>query len=121
MAWEEDELNRIGGSTELRITTTRADGSQRRWTPIWVVRAGDDLYIRSAGGSTPDWYRHAIQHNQALVKAGGIEADVTVQPIEDPAVIDQVTTAYRANQVKPSRRRMRLRRLGELAVHKEDQ
>jgi hypothetical protein len=96
MTWHGDQLNRIAGSEELQITTTRPNGTQRRWTPIWVVRVGDDLYIRSAGGRGSDWYRHATQHNSAHVRAGGIETDVMLQLTEDPAVNVQISAAYQA-------------------------
>ena len=95
MTWHRDQLDRVAGSEELRITTTRPGGSYRRWTPIWVARAGDGLYIRSAGGRTSDWYRHATQHKRARVRAGGIETDVTLQLVGDPALNARVTAAYR--------------------------
>jgi hypothetical protein len=96
MTWHNDQLNRIAGSEELQITTARPDGTQRRWMPIWVVRVGDGLYIRSAEGRASDWYRHATQHNSARVRAGGIEADVTRRPAGDPALNAQVSAAYQA-------------------------
>jgi MFS family permease len=46
------ELDRIGRAEELHITTTRPDGSLRTWVPIWVVRAGDDLIVRSTAART---------------------------------------------------------------------
>ena len=48
MAWHGDQIDRIAGSEELQITATRPDGTQRRWTPIWVVRVGDGLFVRPA-------------------------------------------------------------------------
>lgn len=96
MTWHGDQLDRIAGSEELQITTTRPDGAQRRWTPIWVVRVGDGLYIRSAGGRASDWYRHATRHNRARVTADGIETDVTLQLVGDPALNAQVDAAYQA-------------------------
>jgi hypothetical protein len=39
MTWRGDQLSRIADSEELQISTRRPDGTQRRWTPIWVVRA----------------------------------------------------------------------------------
>jgi hypothetical protein len=96
MTWHRDQLDRIAGSKELQITTTRPDGSYRRWTPIYVVRVGDGLYIRSGGGRTSDWYRHATQHNRARIRAGGIETDVTLQLVGDPALNAQVDAAYQA-------------------------
>lgn len=96
MTWHGDQLDQIAGSEELRITTTRPDGTQRRWTPIWVVRVGGGLYIRSAGGLSSDWYRHATRHNRARVRAGGIETDVTLQLVGDPLLNAQVDAAYQA-------------------------
>src|SRR3954453_20009672 len=51
-AWTEDDLTRIGGSVELQIASRWPDGTLRPYVTIWVVRAGDDLYVRSAYGST---------------------------------------------------------------------
>lgn len=48
--WTADELNRIAGAEELEIEPRKADGSFAARTPIWVVRAGDALYIRSYRG-----------------------------------------------------------------------
>lgn len=45
--WTSDELNKIGSSDELEITTLRGNGTQRNSVTIWVVRLGDDLYVRS--------------------------------------------------------------------------
>jgi hypothetical protein len=49
--WTEDELRRIEGAAELQIAPVRRTGALRGRTPIWVVRAGDDLYVRAAGPS----------------------------------------------------------------------
>jgi hypothetical protein len=46
-AWTEQELRAVGTATELRISTRRSDGTLRLPVPIWVARAGDDLYVRS--------------------------------------------------------------------------
>jgi hypothetical protein len=45
--WTTDELDRIGRAEELQIAPERRDGSLRRPLPIWVVRVGDDLFVRS--------------------------------------------------------------------------
>jgi hypothetical protein len=50
-AWTSDELARIGTADELQIAPLRDDGTPRTPVPIWVVRDGDDLYIRSYRGS----------------------------------------------------------------------
>jgi hypothetical protein len=48
--WTSDELDKIANADELRIATKRPDGTLRSPVPIWVVRHGDDLYIRSYRG-----------------------------------------------------------------------
>jgi hypothetical protein len=48
--WIPDELNKIGAADELQIAALRPDGTLRPFTTIWVVRVGDDLYVRSYRG-----------------------------------------------------------------------
>ena len=59
MAWTADELARIEGATELRLASRRRDGTLRPFVRIWVVRAGDDVYVRSAYGHDNGWFRRA--------------------------------------------------------------
>ena len=47
-AWTDDELRRIGQTQELEIAPVRRNGELRGRTPIWVVRARDDLYVRAS-------------------------------------------------------------------------
>ncbi len=55
--WTSDELTRIATAEELEISSRRGDGTLRNPVTIWVVRLGDDLYIRSVNGRTSDWFR----------------------------------------------------------------
>ena len=77
--WTEDELERLGGAEELRIASLRPDGTQRPYVIIWVVRAGDDLYVRSAYGADNPWFRRAVASGIGRVKAGGLEPAVTLR------------------------------------------
>lgn len=97
--WTADELDRLGGSEELQITTSRPDGFPRRWTPIWVVRVGDDLYVRSYRGAAGGWFRHATADGHARIRAGGVDRDVTVEtpPATTGSAIDG---AYRAKYAR---------------------
>ena len=45
--WTAVDLHRIGSAGELQLTTRRADGSLRPYVPVWVVRVGDELFVRS--------------------------------------------------------------------------
>jgi hypothetical protein len=80
-AWTSDELARIGGSEELQIAPRRRDGSLRRPVPIWVVRAGDDLYVRSWRGAAGSWYRTARATHEARISAGGVDKDVSLAEV----------------------------------------
>jgi hypothetical protein len=70
VGWKPETLSEIAGQDEIRIGSGRMGGGYNRWTPIWVVRIGDDLYVRSGLGANGLWYRHATQ-SQAYIKAAG--------------------------------------------------
>jgi hypothetical protein len=92
--WTSDELDRIGSAEELQIAALRPDGALRKPVTIWVVRQGDDLYVRSGYGSRAAWYRGTQRRREGHIKAGGIDKDVTFVDA-DPALNDQIDAAYR--------------------------
>src|SRR4051812_42839504 len=94
-SWTEAELRRIADADELEMAPVRRNGELRSATPIWVVRVGDDVYVRAAYGSGSGWYGVARTSRQAHVSAGGVERDVAVDDA-DGSVLDQVDAAYRA-------------------------
>lgn len=92
--WTSDELDKIGTAEELEIASFRQDGTLRKPRTIWVVRVGDDLYIRSVYGRTSDWFRGVQVRHEGRIWAGGVEKDVAF--VEDDSDInDQIDTAYR--------------------------
>jgi hypothetical protein len=95
--WTTEELDRIGTADELQIAALRADGSLDRYTTIWVVRVGDNLYVRSVRGARGGWYRHALQTHTGRIRSGGVEHDVTfTQPADAPheAIDEGYRTKY---------------------------
>ena len=60
---------------------------------IWVVRHGDDLYVRSVNGRTSAWFRGAQVRHEAHIRAGGVDKDVRLVETDD--LIDQIDAAYR--------------------------
>ena len=48
--WTRGELDRIGAAEELRIASRRRNGTLRNPVTIWVVRVGNELYVRSVYG-----------------------------------------------------------------------
>jgi hypothetical protein len=93
--WTSDELNKIGTAEELRIASLRRDGTLRKPVIIWVIRLGDDLYVRSVNGRTSAWFRGVQTRHEGQIRAGGVVKDVTFVEESDPAVNDQIDDMYR--------------------------
>jgi hypothetical protein len=94
-AWSADELARIDRATELQVASRRPDGSLRRFVTIWVVRSGDDVYVRSAYGWDNGWFQRALTSSGGRIRAGGVERDVA---FEQPGheVDEDLHAAYHA-------------------------
>jgi hypothetical protein len=76
-AWTDDELNRVGNAQELQLASWRTDGTLRPYVTMWVIRAGTEVYVRSAYGPDNPWYRRAKASGAGRIRAGGVERDVT--------------------------------------------
>ncbi|WP_144120220.1 DUF2255 family protein [Catellatospora sichuanensis] len=93
--WTNEELDRIGAADELDIAARRRDGTLRTPTTIWVVRSGDDLYVRSYRGPEGRWYRAAKARHEGHIRAAGIDKDVAFVAEPDPGVNTRIDDAYR--------------------------
>ena len=93
--WTSEELTRIGTAEELKIASLRSNGTLRKPVTIWVVRLGDDLYVRSVNGRTSAWFRGVQARHEGRIQAGGVEKDVTFVEEAAPDMNDQIDAAYR--------------------------
>ncbi|HEY3083663.1 MAG TPA: DUF2255 family protein [Chloroflexota bacterium] len=94
-AWTTDELSKIEAADELELASRRRDGTLRNPVTVWVVRHGDDLYVRSWRGRTATWFRSVRARPEGHIRAGGVLKEVQfVDP--DPGVDDALDAAYRA-------------------------
>jgi hypothetical protein len=93
--WTSDELTRIGAADELEIASLRDDGTLRKGVTIWVVRLGDDLYVRSVRGRGSAWFRGTQVRHEGHIQSGGVEKDVIFVEETDPGINDQVDAALR--------------------------
>lgn len=66
-AWTSDELEIIGRTDKLRIALLRSDGTLRKPVTIWVVRVGDDLYVRCVRGRGGAWFRATQLRHQGRI------------------------------------------------------
>jgi hypothetical protein len=94
-AWTSDELTRIGAADELEIASLQADDTLRHPVTIWVVRCGDDLYVRSVNGPTAAWFRATQVRHQGHISSGGVDKDVVFADV-DHSLDDELDAAYRA-------------------------
>ena len=96
MTWTREELDQIDGSRELEIAARRPDGTLRSWLPIWVVCAGEEVYVRTWYRRATGWFGHVNASGKARVRVPGVETDVTVEDFgaehQHRAAVDQ---AYR--------------------------
>jgi hypothetical protein len=93
--WTSEELEKIGTAEELLIASLRRDGTLRKPVIIWVVRLGDDLYVRSVNGRTSAWFQGTQVRHEGHIRAGGVEIDVTYVEETDPGINDRIDAAYR--------------------------
>ena len=93
-AWKGDELADIGGTDVLRIAPRRRDGRLQRPRIIWVVRHGDDVYVRSVKGPEGAWFRGLQERRAGHISAGRVDADVLFVDA-DHQLDDEIDEEYR--------------------------
>ena len=96
-SWTRNDLGRIGAADELQLASFKEDGALRKPVTLWVVRVGDDLYVRSWRGPTGAWFRHIQLRHEGRISAGGITKDVTfVDVSDDEALNNKIDAAYQS-------------------------
>src|SRR5438105_10997578 len=93
-AWTGEELGKIEAADELEVASLRRDGRLGSSRTIWVVRLGDELYVRSVNGRTSDWFRGTQRRHEGRIRAGGVEKDVTFVDAGNE-LEDRIDDAYR--------------------------
>jgi hypothetical protein len=93
--WTPNLLDKIGRAEEVQITSVGRDGTLRKPVTVWLVRHGDDLYVRSVGGRNGHWFRGVQETREGQVRAGGVQQDVTFAEADDK-INDEIDAAYRA-------------------------
>jgi hypothetical protein len=83
VAWSPAELERIGTAGELQIITIRADGTLRPAVPIWVVRVGGQVYVRTWYRRDGGWFGHVVDSRRARIRVPGLEADIAIEDVGD--------------------------------------
>jgi hypothetical protein len=76
------------------VAPLRRDGTLQRPRIIWVVRHGDDLYVRSVNGPDGAWFRGVQATHAGHVSAGGVDAEVVFEDA-DHDLDDEIDEEYR--------------------------
>ena len=93
--WATGELDRLAAAEELQLASRRRDGSLRPYVTMWVVRVGDEVYVRSAYGPDNPWYRRATASGVGRIRAGEVGRDVSFADA-NPGVHGDIDAAYHA-------------------------
>mgnify|MGYP003575157507 CR=1 FL=1 len=93
--WTKDELHKIAAAEELELASLRGDGTLSNAVTIWVVRVGDDLYVRSWKGDGGVWFRTTKARHEGHIEADGVGKDVAFVTEAEDHINDQVDAAYR--------------------------
>lgn len=96
-AWTSDELSKIETAEELEISSVRDDGKMRKPRTIWVVRVGDDIYVRSVNGRGSDWFSGIQTRYEGHILVGVIDKDVRFEEVGvNDKINEQIDAAYRS-------------------------
>jgi hypothetical protein len=94
MTWTPEDLAGMVGADEIRIAPLRGDGTLGPARIIWVVRHGDDVYVRSVNGAEGGWFRGAQAKHAGHISAGNVDADVLLEDA-DHGLDDAIDEEYR--------------------------
>jgi hypothetical protein len=115
--WTSDELAKIEAAEELEIASARRDGTLPNPRTIWVVRVGDDLYVRSMYGPGGGWFPGTQVRHQGYIRAGGVDNDVT---FATPIPTATTRSAPPTVKVPPLRREDHRRRREPCGASRDD-
>lgn len=94
--WSASEQMRVGDAEELDLASQGEDGSLGKYTTMWVVRVGDEIYVRSYKGRESAWFRGVLRRHAGSIRAGGVEKRVTFEEVpEVETVNDAIDEAYK--------------------------
>lgn len=93
--WTSEELKSIGTAEELQIAGLRSNGTLRNPVTIWVIRLGDDLYVRSVNGRTSAWFRGIQVQYKGHIHAGVVDKDVSFIEETEQEINDRIDEVYR--------------------------
>jgi hypothetical protein len=92
--WTSDQLDEFGEAEEVQVASVGRDGKLRKAVTVWVVRHGDNLYVRSVRGRSGLWFRGTQERHEGRIRAKGVQQDVDFVDA-DHDIADEIDAAYR--------------------------
>jgi hypothetical protein len=86
------DLRHLAEVEEISIGFTRPDGSTGS-TPVWVVQAGEAIFVRSIRGRRGGWYRRLRANPDGELGDGAHTHPVRARPVQDAGTVEAVTRA----------------------------
>ncbi len=90
--WTAQDLATFGDPDEVTLATMRKDGTLRKPVIVWIVRVGDDLYVRSVNGRDSDWFRGMKSRHEGVIHAGRAEKEISFEEVDGPH--EEIDAAY---------------------------
>jgi hypothetical protein len=92
--WTSAQLDEFGEAEEVQVASVGRDGKLRKPVTVWVVRHGNDLYVRSVRGRAGHWFRGTQERHAGWIRAKGLQQDVDFVD-GDQNIADEIDAAYR--------------------------
>ena len=89
------DLRQLAEVEQISIGFTRPDRSTGS-TPVWVVQAGEEIFVRSIRGRRGGWYRRLRANPDGEVGDGAHTHLVRARLVQDAGTVEAVTGAYAA-------------------------
>jgi hypothetical protein len=95
--WTATELDTIAAQDELTVAAQRRDGSLTGARVVWVVRVGDEVFVRSVNGPGAAWFRSTQVRHAGHISCGELDKDVDFDDVSDDITLNAgIDAAYRA-------------------------
>ena len=94
--WTPEQLDGIAAADEISIQTLGRDGTLRPAVRVWVVRVGDEVYVRSWKGQDGAWFRSATRAPEGAIRVAGTATNVTFDVAAPTELRTDIDAAYRA-------------------------
>ncbi len=79
---------------DLQEVAIRTGKHPRTAVVIWVVVAGDQVFVRSVRGARGRWYRDLAEGGPATLEFGGRRLEVQAVPERNPDAIERASREY---------------------------